>query len=117
MASLGSSLVGPIRCEDGWHSPSIGRQGACSHHGGVDDSAQKLVGLVSTAISVVSGLFVYGWLDERQRRKWLKQHENDPICPEHKVIMKKKMGYRGEFWGCPRYPYCRITKSVKAPEE
>lgn len=23
------------RCSDGWASPSIGRQGACSHHGGV----------------------------------------------------------------------------------
>jgi hypothetical protein len=22
-------------CADGWNSPSIGRQGACSHHGGV----------------------------------------------------------------------------------
>lgn len=22
-------------CADGWRSPSIGRQGACSHHGGV----------------------------------------------------------------------------------
>ncbi|WP_405986931.1 DUF3761 domain-containing protein [Streptomyces sp. NBC_00872] len=25
----------PARCADGWLSPSIGRQGACSHHGGV----------------------------------------------------------------------------------
>lgn len=25
-------------CRDGWHSPSIGRAGACSHHGGVDRS-------------------------------------------------------------------------------
>ena len=23
------------RCRDGWHSPSIGQQGACSWHGGV----------------------------------------------------------------------------------
>jgi hypothetical protein len=26
---------GGLSCRDGWHSPSIGRQGACSHHGGV----------------------------------------------------------------------------------
>lgn len=25
----------PYRCADGWESPSIGEQGACSHHGGV----------------------------------------------------------------------------------
>lgn len=25
-------------CRDGWNSPSIGRQGACPHHGGVDRS-------------------------------------------------------------------------------
>lgn len=27
--------VEPFRCADGWLSPSIGIQGACSHHGGV----------------------------------------------------------------------------------
>lgn len=27
---------GPLICIDGWRSPSIGSQGACSHHGGVD---------------------------------------------------------------------------------
>ena len=26
----------PLRCKDGWRSSSIGLQGACSHHGGVD---------------------------------------------------------------------------------
>jgi hypothetical protein len=26
---------GPARCADGWNSPSIGKQGACSWHGGV----------------------------------------------------------------------------------
>ena len=31
---LSSLLVG-AECADGWNSPSIGRQGACSHHGGV----------------------------------------------------------------------------------
>ena len=30
-----SPLRGPATCRDGWHSSSIGRQGACSHHGGV----------------------------------------------------------------------------------
>jgi hypothetical protein len=35
--SIGSVFVIPAStCRDGWHSPSIGRPGACSHHGGVD---------------------------------------------------------------------------------
>ena len=31
-------IQGPARCNDGWPSPSIGKQGACSHHGGVASS-------------------------------------------------------------------------------
>ncbi|MGW3769928.1 hypothetical protein [Actinomadura verrucosospora] len=31
----------PTRCRDGWRSPSIGRRGACSHHGGVDYALLK----------------------------------------------------------------------------
>ena len=35
--SVESTLAGwePLRCADGWTSTSIGKQGACSHHGGV----------------------------------------------------------------------------------
>jgi hypothetical protein len=29
-------LMPETTCYDGWHSPSIGRMGACSHHGGVN---------------------------------------------------------------------------------
>jgi hypothetical protein len=29
------AVQGPLRCRDGWQSMSIGRQGACSHHGGL----------------------------------------------------------------------------------
>ena len=34
--------VFPTRCEDGWRSPSIGSQGACSWHGGVEKAYQQL---------------------------------------------------------------------------
>lgn len=37
------SMPGPPRCADGWISPSIGRQGACSHHGGVVYDSQYAV--------------------------------------------------------------------------
>lgn len=32
-------LSGPATCRDGWHSSSIGKRGACSHHGGVKNSS------------------------------------------------------------------------------
>ena len=28
-------VIGPVTCNSGWKSPSIGRSGACSHNGGV----------------------------------------------------------------------------------
>ena len=31
-----------LHCADGWSSPSIGRQGACSHHGGVTSGFNEL---------------------------------------------------------------------------
>lgn len=36
---IGASYIFDLsaRCQDGWTSPSIGTQGACSHHGGVDN--------------------------------------------------------------------------------
>lgn len=33
--AAGSYIAGPETCLDGWNSPSIGRPGACSWHGGV----------------------------------------------------------------------------------
>src|ERR1700682_1064498 len=48
-------LVGPVTCFDGWHSPSIGRRGACSWHGGVDSTPQSL----AFAASVFAGFLAY----------------------------------------------------------
>lgn len=41
-------------CGDGWHSSSIGRQGACSHHGGVSSELTEVGGVVL----VLCGLFL-----------------------------------------------------------
>jgi hypothetical protein len=40
-ATVERNIVGwePLHCADGWLSTSIGRQGACSHHGGVAGGA------------------------------------------------------------------------------
>ena len=54
-------LVGPAACTDGWSSPSIGRQGACSWHGGVNHLPEFLVLLGSIALgfgaSHIAGMF------------------------------------------------------------
>lgn len=48
-------LLAPERtCKDGWKSPSIGRQGACSHHGGVGGDWYFLF---TVAASLASGVF------------------------------------------------------------
>lgn len=42
-----------------------------------------------------------------------KTKEGIPICPRHEIEMVKKKGPYGEFWGCPRYPACRITEKLQ----
>lgn len=43
-----SALTPSPVCRDGWRSPSIGIQGACSHHGGVKRSILPLLVLVAS---------------------------------------------------------------------
>lgn len=47
------------QCEDGWKSSSIGRQGACSHHGGVDRNEGWLI--LAAAVASVVGFGVSSW--------------------------------------------------------
>lgn len=42
-----AAIEGPARCNSGWQSPSIGRQGACSSHGGVAGSFALVAGIGS----------------------------------------------------------------------
>lgn len=50
---VASLLAGSLVCGDGWASGSIGRQGACSSHGGVNKLPQTLAFLVSAALAFV----------------------------------------------------------------
>jgi hypothetical protein len=43
------TIFGPVKCNDGYASQSIGRSGACSSHGGVDKSRDALIALLSAA--------------------------------------------------------------------
>jgi hypothetical protein len=48
------SLIFPTTCVDGWASPSIGIQGACSSHGGVASSLLylRLLGALVAGVAV-----------------------------------------------------------------
>jgi len=50
----------------------------------------------------------------RKLRKAKKETTNDgiPICPEHDLPMIKREGPYGQFWGCPKYPACKITHKM-----
>ena len=52
-------LLGPATCRDGWASPSIGRSGACSHHGGVAGHGWV------TILGIVIGICIGLWVENR----------------------------------------------------
>lgn len=54
-------LMGPLTCADGWGSSSIGRAGACSHHGGVSRWPSVVALFVSAAAS--------GWFHVKRIRR------------------------------------------------
>lgn len=51
-------IVGPMVCNDGWSSSSIGISGACSHHGGVDNSRNGIIAMISLIISITMGSMI-----------------------------------------------------------
>ena len=54
-------------CNDGWASPSIGRRGACSHHGGVRrSSGTELWTAAAFVVSVAFGVAVAARLEPSQ---------------------------------------------------
>ena len=55
--SLGEIFDLRPRCEDGWLSPSIGKSGACSYHGGVDRSIASSAFLFSVIFAAVLAFF------------------------------------------------------------
>lgn len=56
-------LVPDSVCRDGWQSPSIGRQGACSHHGGV--RIYSALYLPIFGVATFLGLWIGGGLPRR----------------------------------------------------
>lgn len=135
-------LIGPDRttCKDGWRSPSIGTQGACSHHGGVQGMTfRRLMRLV------VSGGAAFGafQLRNRKRRPRKSDESKKPeLKPSKGTVMHKGCPVQGQrcnscqsvtelnflklaekpiefYWVCPATHTCgefemADTKAIKA---
>lgn len=118
-------------CSDGWASPSIGRQGACSHHGGVGyiEAASPLRSIlaicIGVAVLIAMRITTARWERDRERqRKKLKKLPHIPPppdsrlrCPKCGDVMRKRKAKRGlhkgdEFWGCSRYPNCKGIRRI-----
>jgi hypothetical protein len=130
---LGSQLIGPIRCVDGWKSFSIGSQGACSYHGGVDKTPRNIV----LIISVLGGIIASGYIGSRSSKTITKQSPanndreslanenykrkippNCPKCGSRMVLRRAKKGSVKDekFYGCIRYPRCKGIVNRSNPQ-
>lgn len=125
LSFIGNQLVGPTRCSDGWASPSIGKQGACSHHGGVNRSPRSGVMILSILGGVLAATFVRNGPSKRKRRPQSGEgasvtneghlrNQSDaspkcPVCGSAMVLRVAKKGrYAGnKFFGCRQYPRCK----------
>lgn len=110
-------------CRDGWESPSIGTQGACSHHGGVKKPWTDVLMLPLLGASVGGGVFVLIKLDQweeyrRRRRQRPRQWAPAiPLCDFCGGLMTEKTlkagGRRGlAYWECWRAPRCKGRRWV-----
>lgn len=104
--SFGSIFDLSPECRDGWDSPSIGRPGACSHHGGVDRSASSLAFIVSVIIATFVGLvvhfraeshsqfknYLHGFSDNRERpRQHLSEKAEEIIIQTTEPLSESKI--------------------------
>lgn len=122
---IGNQIIGPTRCSDGWASPSIGKQGACSHHGGVNRSPRNGVLILSILGGFLAAAFIgssqsnksgqIGREDKALSRRGNKvQNQSSsspqcPICGSGMVLRVARKGiYAGnQFYGCEKYPRCK----------
>jgi hypothetical protein len=127
------SVQGPARCRDGWASPSIGRQGACSHHGGVSTSPLLFELMLSALVGWAAAALRNRPLErqrlaERQAQQEFieaelkaKAHEDGTACPLCGFPLRPRRAHRGKnrgvyFMGCSRYPLCKGTRDLTPTE-
>ena len=93
-------------CWDGWVSPSIGSQGACSHHGGVNKTLGTLAWLASVGAGIAVGLRQNKARNpDNYSNQTSSKREPPPKSPENSVIFNSSS------------PKPNTQKSLYAPED
>lgn len=109
-------------CHDGWHSLSIGKQGACSHHGGVDRSAGFVAFFISIVCSIIITRIFINWISSKRNTKESRNtlrlataDHSAPDCKKHgrMIAILHENGTR--TWLCKRYPKCANIHGVVIP--
>jgi hypothetical protein len=117
------AVIGPTTCRDGWHSPSIGKPGACSHHRGVDRTPGTLIFFAALGSGVLAGRLRARTIsfgsktsnttkrDKRSRdfERWTDNAEKDcPLCGSQMWVYQTfEHGSTNEYFlkcsktGCP----------------
>lgn len=128
LLTVSTMLMESTKCNNGWSSPSIGKQGACSHNGGVNNTPAGLRFLGSLICAVVT----WGVLNKKNFNQpthssinttstiSIVEKESNSIevcCPKCDSIMVKRKARHGKnagqyFYGCSKYPYCKGTRNI-----
>lgn len=87
-------IFGSIRCWDGYPSPSIGKPGACSHHGGVNNSRHTYIFVISLILAILNKFFICDRKNPFSIIRKNKYNDNRPCSPygskeKHKAILLK----------------------------
>lgn len=119
-------------CSDGWPSGSIGRRGACSHHGGVSRGPDFLRNILSIGIGWAAYAGTAKLRQPPQPSAPIPKPAVEPLpapvkeqatanagptcpkCGRHMVLRTARNGAHAgqEFYGCSRYPRCKGTRST-----
>lgn len=103
LSFAGSAIIGPLSCNDGWQSPSIGKQGACSHHGGVNELPKYLVLIVAGFGGVIAGSY-YSGVESRSTGKQSddrSMHQNFEVGTSHIDDLETLLADVEEKMSCP----------------
>lgn len=118
---IGKFIEGPsyANCADGTSSSSIGRRGACSHHGGVQYHG---TGFYSIVAALIAGFGVYYKLEGLFRNEYGFVVRSN--LPKHDLeiqisSLKREKTYSQitEFKEARKYWVCRICKSNISPRQ
>lgn len=136
------AILGGAVCSDGWTSGSIGKSGACSHHGGVNKLPNLLAFIASMFVAVKLHSFrSRGYkkhnegnfeaqsvvaappksLPVKSRKKKHVSHDSTlcPNCQSPMVARTARKGHNagGQFWGCRKFPKCKGTRPFEASKK